>query len=81
VALIRDVVGIDAGTLDAVCCGPQCFEFVHQMCNEIWRVMRVGGQYVCISYGPPYLRRHYLLKDQLKHKVTFLCPSVRTALK
>ncbi|ELR12088.1 methyltransferase domain containing protein [Acanthamoeba castellanii str. Neff] len=64
---------LDKGTLDAVCCGPQCFEFVHEMCSEIWRVMRTGGQYVCISYGPPFLRRHYLLKDELKHKVTDLC--------
>ena len=53
-----------------MCCGPQCFEFVHEMCSEICRVLRTGGQYVCISYGPPFLRRHYLLKDELKYKVT-----------
>jgi ubiquinone/menaquinone biosynthesis C-methylase UbiE len=51
---------IEKGTIDALSCGSESSVSVERMLREIYRVLKPGGTFVSISFGPPTLRLPYL---------------------
>ena len=64
-----DVV-IDKSTLDAILCGDMSFYKTAIMLDEIQRVMRVDGLYLCISYGTPENRVFHFRREHLGFDVS-----------
>jgi len=58
-------LAIDKSTIDAVLCGEKSFVNVAIMIREIQRVLKVGGIYMIISYGPPENRLFHLEREHL----------------
>ena len=55
---------LDKGTLDSVLCGENAKPLVEKMLEEVYKVMKKGGAFICISYGNENSRLSYLkLKD------------------
>lgn len=52
---------IDKSTMDALLCGDQSFLNVAIMTKEVQRVLKTGGIYMIISYGPPENRIPHLV--------------------
>ena len=46
-----DVI-IDKGTLDALCCGDDAHRDTCMMMHEMYRLLKQGGKYLCISFAP-----------------------------
>ena len=59
-----DVV-FDKSTLDAICCADDSFVNIALTLSEIQRVLKVGGTYICISYGCPPDREHHFKREHL----------------
>ena len=51
---------VDKALLDALLCGENNAQNVSSMLNEMHRVLKPGGVYVCCSYGVPKTRLGYL---------------------
>lgn len=51
---------VDKGTLDAILCGDESTANARRLCEHVARVLRPGGVYVVVSYGPPENRLGYL---------------------
>lgn len=51
---------IDKALLDAVLCGDDALGRTSSMTSEIYRVLKPGGVYIAISYGPPATRLGFL---------------------
>jgi len=56
---------IDKGTLDAILCGEGSSQASEKMLTDIARVLKPDGVFVCITYGQPSNRLHYLKKKNL----------------
>jgi ubiquinone/menaquinone biosynthesis C-methylase UbiE len=56
--------------LDAQLCGDDNFNNVSMMMNEMYRVLKPGGVYVCISYGVPATRMGYIKTPNLDWAVS-----------
>jgi hypothetical protein len=54
---------IDKALLDAVLCGEDALGRAGSMVKEMHRVLKPGGTYIVISYGPPATRLGYLTQD------------------
>ena len=50
---------IDKGTLDCILCGDRSQKNVKFALGEIYRVLKPGGVYVCVSYGTREQREDY----------------------
>jgi EEF1A lysine methyltransferase 4 len=50
----------DKCTLDCVLCGENSFHRASMMMQSIYRVLKPGGVYMCVSYGMPDARIGYL---------------------
>jgi ubiquinone/menaquinone biosynthesis C-methylase UbiE len=61
---------VDKAVLDAQLCGEDNFNNVSMMINEMYRVLKPGGVYVCVSYGVPATRMGYLKTPNLDWTVT-----------
>jgi len=57
-------VVIDKG-LNAILTGEGSFHNVFDATKEIWRVLRPGGKYICVSHGAPNKRFHHLQRQDL----------------
>lgn len=57
---------IDKSTIDALLCGESSFASVATMLKEVQRVLKTGGVYMIISYGPPDNRLFHLERSHLK---------------
>eukprot|EP00164_Ancoracysta_twista_P016419 GFYU01027529.1.p1 GENE.GFYU01027529.1~~GFYU01027529.1.p1 ORF type:complete len:312 (+),score=69.06 GFYU01027529.1:92-1027(+) len=55
---------VDKGTLDSLLCGDRSFQHVNLMTKEVYRVLRPGGHYVCISFGTPDTRMEHFEQYQ-----------------
>lgn len=62
-------LAIDKSTIDALLCGESSFVNVAVMIKEIQRVLKVGGIYMIISYGPPENRVFHLERDHLSFDI------------
>jgi ubiquinone/menaquinone biosynthesis C-methylase UbiE len=51
---------IDKSTLDCVLCGDKSFSRASLMMQNVYRVLKPGGSFVCVSYGMPDARLGYL---------------------
>merc|ERR1712086_608643 len=60
---------VDKGLLDAQLCGVNNFNNVSMMVNEMYRVLKPGGAYICVSYGVPATRMGYLQTPTLDWNV------------
>jgi SAM-dependent methyltransferase len=57
---------VDKSTMDALLCSDSnAFLCVAQMTREVQRVLKLGGHYLCISYGNPENRRVHFLSPHL----------------
>lgn len=63
-----DVV-FDKGTMDSILCGENSTSTVHRSLKEVYRVLKPGGVYFCVSYGKPENRLAYL-ENQAEFKWT-----------
>lgn len=54
-----DVI-FDKATLDSILCGEGANERAEKMLDNICRVLKNQGVYICISYGRPDMRMQYL---------------------
>ena len=54
-----DVI-LDKCTLDCVLCGDKSFNRASLMMQNVYRVLKPGGCYICVSYGMPDARLGYL---------------------
>ena len=52
-------VVIDKGTLDTILCGDNSEANVEKMLQEINRVLKSNGVYICISYGSEEQRKEF----------------------
>ena len=59
-----DIV-FDKATLDSILCGEGANERAQAMLENICRVLKNQGVYICISYGKPDMRTQYLQNDKL----------------
>jgi ubiquinone/menaquinone biosynthesis C-methylase UbiE len=59
-----DIV-FDKSTLDAILCGEMSFINTAIMLKEIQRVLKVGGTFISISYGPPESRILHFDREHL----------------
>lgn len=50
----------DKGTMDSLLCGENSTSTVHKSLKEVFRVLKAGGKYICVSYGKPENRLAYL---------------------
>eukprot|EP01112_Ceratiomyxa_fruticulosa_P024156 TRINITY_DN966_c0_g1_i2.p1 TRINITY_DN966_c0_g1~~TRINITY_DN966_c0_g1_i2.p1 ORF type:complete len:216 (+),score=34.40 TRINITY_DN966_c0_g1_i2:347-994(+) len=55
---------VDKGTLDALLCGEGSSANSERMCLEVSRVLKSGGRFVCVTYGEPSTRLHFLDKSR-----------------
>jgi len=62
---------IDKGTLDAILCGEGSAQTSEKMLTEIARVLKPDGIFVCITYGQPSNRLHYLKKKKYNWSVNY----------
>lgn len=53
-------VVLDKGTLDTILCGDNSEANVEKMLQEINRVLKSNGVYICISYGNNDQRKEFL---------------------
>jgi len=60
---------IDKGTLDSILCGDGSGPNAAQMLNEIHRVLKPNGVYICISYGVKDQRNDYFANKDFKWTV------------
>ena len=60
---------MDKGTLDAILCGEQSSEKSARMLAECQRVLKPGGLFVVVTYGPPTHRMRHLQTHRLKWSV------------
>lgn len=60
---------IDKGTTDAILCGNNSFRNAELMNREIFRLLKVGGHFVVISYGLPETRLDLFNKPNFHWKV------------
>ena len=51
---------IDKGTLDCVACSDTYSKRADQMIENLHRILAPGGAFICVSYGRPETRLHYL---------------------
>jgi hypothetical protein len=49
---------IDKGTLDSILCSDNSIPNAEKMMSEIYRLLVVGGHYICISYGDEEHRKN-----------------------
>jgi hypothetical protein len=54
---------VDKGTLDSLLCGDNATASVAKYYAEVARVLRAGGKFIIISYGPPEHRVPTLESD------------------
>ena len=53
----------DKGTLDAVMCSDNFVVDSHKMISEVYRILKPGGRYICITYGDPeHRKKHFEIK-------------------
>jgi len=62
---------IDKGTLDAILCGEGSAQTSEKMLADIARVLKPDGVFVCITYGQPSNRLHYLKKKKFNWSVSY----------
>ncbi len=60
---------IDKSTIDALLCGDHSFVMTAKMLKEVSRVLKVGGIYFVISYGPPETRIFHLEREFLSFSI------------
>jgi len=63
-----DVV-IDKSTLDAMACGDKSTLVIATYANEVQRVLRPGGVFICITFGKPECRLEYFNTGNLEFSV------------
>jgi len=63
-----DVV-IDKGTIDALCCGANSDNDISSTAEEVYRVLKVGGFFIEITFGTPSHRLVYLNGQKFNWKV------------
>mmetsp|Transcript_171401 Transcript_171401/g.416779 ORF Transcript_171401/g.416779 Transcript_171401/m.416779 type:complete len:207 (-) Transcript_171401:35-655(-) len=51
---------IDKALLDCLLCGDDSVKRVSAMVSEMYRILKPGGTYICVSYGTPSMRVGYL---------------------
>ena len=56
-------VVIDKALLDALLCGPACFDQSRAYLSEVRRVLRDDGIFICISHGIPATRVDFLMDN------------------
>ncbi|KAL0221078.1 hypothetical protein RCL1_000932 [Eukaryota sp. TZLM3-RCL] len=59
-----DVV-IDKALLDTLMTGPEAFLNSRKMLREVFRVLKQGGIYFCISHAPPEARRNIFSSETM----------------
>ena len=57
-------VVFDKATLDSILCGDNSGNHAQKMISEIYRVLALGGRYICITYGDPEHRKKYFEMQQ-----------------
>ena len=62
-------LAVDKSTIDALLCGVSSFVSVARMIKEIQRVLKVGGVYMAVSYGPPESRVFHFERDHLSFDI------------
>jgi len=62
---------IDKGMLDSQLCGEENIHNVSAVTREMFRVLKPGGVYCCISYGVPPTRMGYLSPKGMNWAVEF----------
>ena len=60
---------IDKGLFDSVICTPENLQNVEKLLTEMYRVLKHGGVYLCISHSPPPSRLGYLSSKNLNWAV------------
>jgi hypothetical protein len=60
---------IDKGTVDSVTCSDEYSPKAKQMIANIYRILAIGGSYICVSYGRPDTRLVYLNDRSYKWSV------------
>lgn len=63
---------IDKATLDAIICGDEGVCNPEKVINEIYRVLKPNGVYICITYGVPEARLEYFQNPDHNWKVTHI---------
>jgi ubiquinone/menaquinone biosynthesis C-methylase UbiE len=69
-----DVV-VDKATLDSILCGDGSSSSCDRYMTEVSRVLKPGGVFIVVTYGPPEYRLGYL--DRLEYEWTILSPELR----
>eukprot|EP01089_Gocevia_fonbrunei_P008224 TRINITY_DN198_c0_g2_i4.p1 TRINITY_DN198_c0_g2~~TRINITY_DN198_c0_g2_i4.p1 ORF type:complete len:111 (-),score=21.48 TRINITY_DN198_c0_g2_i4:25-357(-) len=62
---------VDKGTLDAILCGEGSSVQSEKMLGEIARLVKPGGCFLCITYGQPTNRLHYLEKKKYNWDIEY----------
>ena len=60
---------IDKSTLDTILCGEMSFYNTAVMINEIQRVLKTNGKYICVSYGTPETRIKHFNREHLSFEI------------
>lgn len=61
---------VDKGTLDSLLCGDSATAACAKYCAEIARVLKPGGRFIIVSYGPPEHRLPLLENEEYEWSVT-----------
>jgi len=72
---------IDKGTLDAVMCSDDFVINGHKVISEVYRVLKPGGKYICITYGDPEHRKKHFETQTWEKIVTDKIPKPATSAK
>eukprot|EP00916_Digyalum_oweni_P000233 GHVL01000347.1.p1 GENE.GHVL01000347.1~~GHVL01000347.1.p1 ORF type:complete len:211 (+),score=24.52 GHVL01000347.1:63-695(+) len=60
---------IDKGTLDSILCGEGSSHNAAMVLEEISRILKTDGVYICVSYGQPSYRLTYLQRQDYRWDV------------
>ena len=62
---------IDKGTFDTILCSEYSRRNAAAMLGEIYRTLKTGGTYICITYGVPEKRVPYFEQKNFEWKIEF----------
>lgn len=61
---------LDKGTIDGIMCSEDYLVTAHRVIMEVFRVLKLGGIYLLVSYSSPTNRRYLLERPCLGFSVT-----------
>ena len=62
---------IDKSTIDTLLCGNNAYLSVARLMKECYRLLKMGGIYVAISYVEPKYRLIHFYRSHVKFEISF----------